>query len=67
MYTKENPEDFILLGSGFNLVQAVMLFLSPKATLHAGCTFFIELGGNDLPVTLVLPCTAFPLDVRCQL
>ena len=54
MYSKKNPKDFILLGSGFDLYQAVMLFLDSKATFHASCPFFTELREITLNTSAIM-------------
>jgi len=67
MYAKKNPEDFILLDPGLDLVQTVVLFFGSKATLHPGCPFLPEFCCYDLPVILMLTRPTFPFEVRCDL
>lgn len=63
VYSEEDPEDFILLCPGLDLVKTIVLFLSSKAALHAGCPFFTEFSCCDLSVILMLSCSAFSLEV----
>ena len=67
MYTKEDPEDLVLLSPGLDLVQTVMLFLCADPAFHPSCAFLAQFSCNDLPVTLMLPSPAFELEVRDDL
>ena len=67
VYTEEDPEDFIFLGPGFDLVQAIMLSFCTKAAFHTGCPFFTELRCYNLPLILILTGPSFPLEVRDDL
>ncbi len=63
MNSKKDPEDLILLSSGFDLVQAVMLLFCTEATFHAGSPFLAKLSSNDLPVILMLTSPALSFKV----